>query len=407
MNKQVVSIETLKSYFETGKKPTQAQFANLIDAFYHKNEGIPQDKIDGLADTLSNKAETTAVDAKANADASGLGDENVAKWKEVLGVGEIPKNMAKIDTESEQGNAYTKEQVDDLLENINTENISNADLNLEPGTVRTFDITGAKFQMKGLQNKDSDASFNKKLIVNDNGEFAVKEDGDVIINVPNQLEITGNVNVIYPNTIPSNQLYMDGLQEVFRQYRTLKLTPITKNDLEIKTFENQKIENNKVYDDNRFALNVEGIKDYPVGADLAEMTTANIELPADKDWIFKVYFQNVSDVYNGGNFFCGVARDKEAPVSFGIQTAGYGGIKFVERLSQNQCDFMRNNLTLLIIKLGNTITTIADKKREPEKYKKTFWVSNAEVEFGNYIPKIILKAGNAKVVGKMFYKILD
>lgn len=177
--------------------------------------------------------------------------------------------------------------------------------------------------------------------------------------------------------------------------------------MEIKTFENQKIENNKVYDDNRFALNVEGIKDYPGGADLAEMTTTNIELPNDKNWILKIYLQNITDVYNGGNFYCGVARDKEAPVSFGLQTSIYSGMVFVDRLSQNQCSFIRNNLTLLIIKVGNTITTIADKMREPAKYTKTIWTSNAEVEFGNYIPKIHIKAGNAKVTGKMYYKILD
>ena len=35
----VTDIETLKEYFETGDTPTQEQFAELIDAFFHRNEG--------------------------------------------------------------------------------------------------------------------------------------------------------------------------------------------------------------------------------------------------------------------------------------------------------------------------------------------------------------------------------
>lgn len=33
-------IVTLKEYFETGDTPTQEQFAELIDAFFHKGTGF-------------------------------------------------------------------------------------------------------------------------------------------------------------------------------------------------------------------------------------------------------------------------------------------------------------------------------------------------------------------------------
>lgn len=77
-------LNTLKTWFKTGLKPTQAQFWAWLDAFYHKDEEIPQDKINGLAKTLESKADTSEVEAKANADASGLTDEQVENWKEVL-----------------------------------------------------------------------------------------------------------------------------------------------------------------------------------------------------------------------------------------------------------------------------------------------------------------------------------
>lgn len=401
MNKQVVSIEVLKSYFETGKKPTQGQFGALIDSFYHKNETIPQSQIEGLDKTLEAKAETTDLDIKANLNAGNLTAKNIEQWKEVLGVGDVPENMATIDQDDEQGNAYTKEQVDDLLKNINTENISNTDLNLEPGTVRTFDITGAKFQMKGLQDKQADASFNKKLIVNDNGEFAVKEDGDVIINMPS--EVLHTVNHIYPNNVPAQPSYVSELQKVLEQYRNITLIPITKDDLEIKTFESQKLENNKVYDNNTFALSSSGFANAPSEMYLVEMTTKNIVLPADKNWIFKIVVNAITDAYHGGSFYGGIARNKEEPISFGLQGSSYSGISFLKTLYQ--VSFMRNNNTFIFIKVGDTITILADKIREA-KYPRTDHSYDAITALGGFIPKIHLKSG-ASITGKMFYKILD
>ncbi|MFT5890176.1 MAG: hypothetical protein ACI9Y7_000265, partial [Dokdonia sp.] len=34
------SISTLKSYFESGDRPSQTDFENLIDSFLHKDAGV-------------------------------------------------------------------------------------------------------------------------------------------------------------------------------------------------------------------------------------------------------------------------------------------------------------------------------------------------------------------------------
>lgn len=47
------SIEELKSYFETADKPTQVQFARLIDAFFHKDSMIPMESVLGLIEALN------------------------------------------------------------------------------------------------------------------------------------------------------------------------------------------------------------------------------------------------------------------------------------------------------------------------------------------------------------------
>ena len=77
---------TLKNWFKTGLKPLQAHFWAWLDSYWHKDEKIPMDNIDGMDTVLENKAETTAVDAKANADATGLAEEQIAKWQKALGI---------------------------------------------------------------------------------------------------------------------------------------------------------------------------------------------------------------------------------------------------------------------------------------------------------------------------------
>lgn len=54
----------LKSYFLTGKKPTQGQFAALIDSFLHLSEdSLSISQITNLAAVLAGKASTAQIDA--------------------------------------------------------------------------------------------------------------------------------------------------------------------------------------------------------------------------------------------------------------------------------------------------------------------------------------------------------
>lgn len=49
-------LNTLKSWFETGDYPTQAQFWSWLESFWHKDEPIPMTAIAGLATILAGKA---------------------------------------------------------------------------------------------------------------------------------------------------------------------------------------------------------------------------------------------------------------------------------------------------------------------------------------------------------------
>lgn len=221
----------LNNWFKTGAKPSQEQFWNWQDSYWHKNEAIPQSQIQDLDKTLENKADTSALDAKANADASGLGNENVAKWKKALGVGELPSNIATVDEGGKQGNAYTKTEIDNQLRNklnkpdiydmtftddraiedgfmviasddledafaVRTSdflrlsgNMANSRLttttggSITQGANYVWDTAGYYFSLKNLPNKSADPTFNLLLAQNGDGQTAVSNGKAVLENL--------------------------------------------------------------------------------------------------------------------------------------------------------------------------------------------------------------------------------
>lgn len=51
---------TLKTYFEKGKKPTEGQFGDLLDSYTHKDDSIPIDNVEGLRGSLDSKLDQGA-----------------------------------------------------------------------------------------------------------------------------------------------------------------------------------------------------------------------------------------------------------------------------------------------------------------------------------------------------------
>ncbi len=52
----VTSLDIIKSWFKRGLKPTESQFANTYDSFWHKLELISMSAVDGLTVALGGKA---------------------------------------------------------------------------------------------------------------------------------------------------------------------------------------------------------------------------------------------------------------------------------------------------------------------------------------------------------------
>lgn len=51
------TINTLKNWFKTGLKPTQAQFWDFFDSFFHKDDKVPVASVDGLQQELDKKVD--------------------------------------------------------------------------------------------------------------------------------------------------------------------------------------------------------------------------------------------------------------------------------------------------------------------------------------------------------------
>jgi hypothetical protein len=57
------NINTILGWFKTGEKPTQKQFSDSWQSFWHKDEAIPQSSITNLASTLNEKVEKSEFEA--------------------------------------------------------------------------------------------------------------------------------------------------------------------------------------------------------------------------------------------------------------------------------------------------------------------------------------------------------
>jgi hypothetical protein len=60
----MASLNTIKNWFKTGLKPTQQQFWDTWDSFWHKDENIPVANIEGIDNLLNQKANKSLVPKK-------------------------------------------------------------------------------------------------------------------------------------------------------------------------------------------------------------------------------------------------------------------------------------------------------------------------------------------------------
>ena len=119
-----IPLNIIYSYFETGDFPTEAQFKATFSSFFHKDEKIQQEAIEGLAQAFQSFASSEAFkkhlkdedvhsNVLAKLDASNLSESDKEFWRSALRVDDIPANVALVDDGSSQ-EVYNKEQIEAL-----------------------------------------------------------------------------------------------------------------------------------------------------------------------------------------------------------------------------------------------------------------------------------------------------
>jgi len=183
-------INTLKSWFETGDKPTQEQFWAWMDSYWHKGDSIPIQSVVGLNDLIAGKADSSQLQYYALKDASNI-DVNV--WKVKL----LPSNIATVDKEDLTGNVYDKSQCDKLFYKRLTDP--------ENGKSYALGLDGTPKEITGI---NSISSLTEDITVDDNDPKNPK------INIPENTfwKVGGNPNATYS---PDGRIlsYIGGLNE--------------------------------------------------------------------------------------------------------------------------------------------------------------------------------------------------
>lgn len=72
----MVNLNTIKNWFKTGYKPTQQQFWDTWDSFFHKEDQIPISNIENLNNRFDEKADDESLTNHINdQNAHGIGDK--------------------------------------------------------------------------------------------------------------------------------------------------------------------------------------------------------------------------------------------------------------------------------------------------------------------------------------------
>ena len=83
----MANLSTIKNWFKTGLKPTQQQFWDTWDSFWHKDDTIPVANIEGIDNLLNQKANKSVLEAHlidANAHANLFAKTRFIPYGELL-----------------------------------------------------------------------------------------------------------------------------------------------------------------------------------------------------------------------------------------------------------------------------------------------------------------------------------
>ena len=303
--RESLNTKANKGDFDDFKRDSEGKFQEHERLI---NTKVGEMELQSLRDSVNNdlrgrvESIQNTLTTKAGVDAENLREEDVAKWKQKLGVG------GQIAIEP-MGLAY-------------------ADQTIPKGVVRTLNVEGAKFQISGLANKKTDASFSNKLVVNDRGELAVSDNMDFTMNVPSNLSLNLNVNYTGLTATPPNPTQLEEkVRNLIERLKDVEYIPLLGSnwqenfrDNTIPIIENEYI--NEVSENGWVNLKViENGNSQEIGI-LILQRTADVELPTNKDWLIRF---DVNSIWRGWQLGIGELDS----LSLGFESGNDRSIKII------------------------------------------------------------------------------
>lgn len=155
------SLNDIKSWFKTGKFPTEDQFAKAWESFWHKAEKISISTIDGLQNILSAKADRDMVDSQIND--LRLNKENVGVAQSLVNThaNASDAHQSLFDLKANEADVYHREVIDSWFDS------HESDVELHFTEEEKIKLTNLGKYVSGLAvTPSSDGSGRLDLVVN-------------------------------------------------------------------------------------------------------------------------------------------------------------------------------------------------------------------------------------------------
>ncbi|MBP7173013.1 MAG: hypothetical protein KBA33_02955 [Cloacibacterium sp.] len=358
--------QELKQFFENGDKPTQEQFWEWQDSYWHKEETIPQNKVEI---DLSQKADL--VDGKVPSSQLPSYVDDVlefATFSELPNPGEKGKIYIATDTGKSYRWSGTMWQV---LESTSEEgsNIANTDLtNTNPRTFTqkaafTWDSLGSPYYWKGLTDQTANLSqydkvlridsATKQVALGDSLEVAVTIPDNLTVNAP-AMNVNYTVNHVYPDPVPSLPQNLIDLKNFMATIATNQYTRILDDQFIIQ----------KVDTLNRVTVN-NGVVQFWQTSDnsnnSAPLSSVNsvVTMPHDKDWVFVVSSDKCYNVNYAWGVKIGFARtsntDGVQEPEIGTLIPHYTNYGWVGYDINSETGSIHTKATVIYTKVGNVL----------------------------------------------------
>lgn len=118
----ITDKNTIKKWFRNFLKPTQEQFWNWMDSYWHKEEKIPQDTIEGWDEFIQSLPAQGTLQNYLLKDASNLSNDEKTDFTTAINA--LTHDYEK-GSETIKGTGYTKQQVLDLIRDFADKKLSN------------------------------------------------------------------------------------------------------------------------------------------------------------------------------------------------------------------------------------------------------------------------------------------